>query len=216
MKLKLILATMIGLSFAMTDAAAQTVTSSNPQAASARVCGRDSSKCDRAMRAIKKYGKDGAMRRSDRMARPPRDVYAGLNLTAEQRARLQALQERRLSQARERRTRGMAIDTSMTVGQLAQMRQTRDSARRDEQIQYLREVKEIIGPDQYVVFLENIVVDQAAPGRQMGKQMGKRQSSRHDKTTAFKGRHDRRDRKGADQGARSHKKAEKTRQEAVN
>lgn len=68
------------------------------------------------------------------------DPFTGLTLTDSQKAQLQQLKTK------------CATERS---AQRAEKRQ----ARRDNRKQYLEEVKAIIGPDQYVMFLENIVLD---------------------------------------------------------
>lgn len=68
------------------------------------------------------------------------DPFAGLTLTDSQKAQLQQLKTK------------CATERS---AQRAEKRQ----ARCDNRKQYLEEVKAIIGPDQYVMFLENIVLD---------------------------------------------------------
>lgn len=91
-----------------------------------------------------------------RCGRP--DPFAGLNLTESQKSQLNQLKASR-QQARKEKTQARRAE-----------RVRNDSARvadrRADRKQYLEEVKAIIGPDQYVMYLENIVLDtpQGRPG----------------------------------------------------
>lgn len=80
-----------------------------------------------------------------------RNPYEGLNLTEAQKNKLQQLDEKR---AAERKVNAEARKAE---------RQRKDSdrfaARKKAKKEYLEEVKAIIGPDQYVVFLENFYIN---------------------------------------------------------
>lgn len=109
------------------------------------------------------------------------DPFAGMNLTDSQKDKLKALKAKR-DTARLERMKARKAD-----------RMRGDSARvaasRADRKQYLEEVKEIIGPDQYVIYLENIVLDtpQGRPGHhkdftkgdRQGKKFGKMDKHRH-------------------------------------
>ncbi|MDO4319358.1 MAG: hypothetical protein Q4C34_02170 [Bacteroidales bacterium] len=101
---------------------------------------------------------------------PYREIFAGLNLTTEQQTALDALKPARPE-------RGQRRDSTAT-------RPDPRQARRD----YLAGVKQILTPEQYVVFLENVVVEQGTPGvkghrndmrRKEGRRQDLGQTSRH-------------------------------------
>lgn len=80
-----------------------------------------------------------------------RNPYEGLNLTDAQKSKLQQLDEKH-SAERKAAAEAMKAD-----------KQRNDSAkavaRKNAKKEYLEEVKAIIGPDQYVVFLENFYIN---------------------------------------------------------
>lgn len=88
-----------------------------------------------------------ARERKDRTAR----AFEGLTLTEAQQTQLQQLNDQRARQ-RKQRAEANRLD-----------KQRRDSDmradRKASQKEYLEQVKAILGPEQYVVFLENIVVN---------------------------------------------------------
>lgn len=86
--------------------------------------------------------------------RPCADPFAGINLTQEQQTKLTALREKC-------KTNRAAADKARK-----DRFQQRDSMVRATKKQRLEEVKAILTPEQYVVFLENMVV--ANPGHDRG------------------------------------------------
>lgn len=97
--------------------------------------------------------------------------YAGMNITEAQRARLDTLRARRMANRPQR----PAIDSTMTFEEIQLVK---DSVRRAGRLEYLREVREIVGPDQYVIFLENIAVDHPS-GRPRKADMKRGHARRH-------------------------------------
>ena len=89
-----------------------------------------------------------------------KNPFEGLNLTDAQKAKLQQLDEKRMA---ERKQKAEALKAE---------KQRNDSvskeARKASKKEYLEEVKAILGPDQYVVFLENFYIN---GGQQGGKHM---------------------------------------------
>lgn len=86
--------------------------------------------------------------------RPCADPFAGINLTQEQQTKLTALREKC-------KTNRAAADKARK-----DRFQQRDSIMRVNKKQRLEEVKAILTPEQYVIFLENMVV--ANPGHDRG------------------------------------------------
>lgn len=89
--------------------------------------------------------------------------YQGLNLTDAQKSSLQKLDA---SRAEARRTAKAAKNADKAAAK---------AARTADRRQYLQEVQEIIGPDQYVVFLENFYVN----GNQQSKANAPKQAKAH-------------------------------------
>ncbi|MDE6536044.1 MAG: Spy/CpxP family protein refolding chaperone [Muribaculaceae bacterium] len=92
--------------------------------------------------------------------------YEGLTLTEAQKTKLQQLDEKYAAQRKEK----------AQARKDEKQRDKKDlyAARKSAKMEYLEEVKAIIGPDQYIVFLENSYVN---GGNNQGK--GKIQASRH-------------------------------------
>lgn len=86
--------------------------------------------------------------KKNRMAKA--DPFQGITLTADQQARLQKLES-------DRREARKKIDAERR-DQKQRFDAEKMKARRDARKSYLEEVKSIIGPDNYVMFLENIYV----------------------------------------------------------
>lgn len=85
-----------------------------------------------------------ADKRSDR---PKVNPYEGLNLTDAQKAQLQQLDAKRQADRQER----VKADKTKKEAQKQQLREQRQAARKA----YLEQVKAIVGPENYVTFLEN-------------------------------------------------------------
>lgn len=94
-------------------------------------------------------------------AREMKNPYEGLTLTETQKSKLAELDSKRMAdrkakmEARKADNNGQKADKSKNeVDKKARM-----EARKADKLEYLKEVKAIIGPDQYVVFLENFYVN---------------------------------------------------------
>lgn len=92
---------------------------------------------------------------------PKADPFAGLTLTDAQKDQLQQLREKRAT-ARADKQQARKSDIRRN-----------DSTRVADRKQYLEEVKEIIGPDQYVMYLENIVINGPQSHHRHSKAFGK-------------------------------------------
>ena len=94
-----------------------------------------------------------------------KNPYEGLTLTDAQKTKLQQLDEKRAAQRKENAQAKKAEKQRDNADRMA--------ARKSAKKEYLEEVKAIIGPDQYVVFLENFYINGS---NHQGK--GKMQASR--------------------------------------
>lgn len=138
MKKKILGLAFIAMSLVSTSALAQTESTATKDNCTQTEC-------------LNKGGKAG---KGFKKARKGRCAFEGLNLTDAQKAQLKQLGEKREAAAREARKQKQASDSTMRA------------ARRASKKAYLEEVKAIIGPDQYVVFLENFYIN---GGNQQGK-----------------------------------------------
>lgn len=92
-------------------------------------------------------------------AREMKNPYEGLNLTDAQKNKLAELDSKRMAdrkakmEARKAEVKGQKNEKNDAD------KQARMQARKADKMEYLKEVKAIIGPDQYVVFLENFYVN---------------------------------------------------------
>lgn len=86
--------------------------------------------------------------------RPQRNLFEGLTLTDVQKSQLQQLDAKRKTA---RKQQAQACADSRQCNDSARMAQRQASKRA-----YLDEVKAIIGPEQYVVFLENMYINGGA------------------------------------------------------
>ena len=95
--------------------------------------------------------------------------YEGLTLTDAQKSKLAELDSKRIAdhkakmEARKAEARDQKADKGRTHADM----KARMEARKADKMEYLKEVKAIIGPEQYVVFLENMYVN--GGDRQCGK-----------------------------------------------
>lgn len=95
--------------------------------------------------------------------------FEGLDLTDAQKDQLKALREKR---AAERKARFEAMKQQKEAGDRKRMERKsfNDSTRMAERKKYLEEVKAIVGPDNYVIFLENFYMNnQQMPTGRPGK-----------------------------------------------
>lgn len=159
MKKKILSLALVAMSFVTFSSMAQTATSAADSNKKENVC-REKADCQQ--------------------KRECRNPFAGLNLTEAQQAKLKELNDRRktekLEAAKARKESKQRLDS------------TRVADRRASKKAYLEEVKAIIGPDQYVMFLENFYVN-GGNGNKISMSRGKAAKAHGDK--AFRsGRHD--------------------------
>lgn len=114
--------------------------------------------------------KGGNDRKGGKMQlREKKNPYEGLTLTdaqksklaeldAKQQAKRQAAMEARKSDSQKSEAT-KAEKKNMTKAEKMAAKQAKMQARRSEKLEYLQEVKAIVGPEQYVVFLENMYVN---------------------------------------------------------
>lgn len=167
MKKKILGLALIASSILSFNSFAQTTNNCDPSPKQQNICG-------------KKHAKDKCNRTSD--------PFNGLQLSDSQKEKLASLKEKQ---------KAARIEKSKIA---KEKRISSDSLRRAERLadrrKYLEEVKEIIGPDQYVVFLENIVVNngkhavnRSHSSKGNHKAHGMKHDKRHDRHVA---RHDER------------------------
>lgn len=99
--------------------------------------------------------------------RRQKNPYEGLNLTDAQKTKLQQLDEKQKAQ-RMQKMEAMKAEKQANKAQKESDKAAMKEARAAEKKAYLEEVKAIIGPDQYVVFLENFYIN---GGNRGGKDM---------------------------------------------
>ena len=166
---------------------AQSTANSSTDATKTEQCKKDGKKCcgGEKQKDGKKFGdrqKDG---KKHGMKRGGANPFEGLNLTEAQKSQLQQLDAKRKAEREKKMEAHKAEKEQMKANKQAgnadqkdlaarkAEKQMNDSVRNAQRIadmkEYLVQVKEIIGPDNYVKFLENVYVQGGANG---GKAMG--------------------------------------------
>lgn len=90
--------------------------------------------------------------------------FDGINLTAEQKTRLEALKTQQAAERKQAMEQKKAEAKAARQQKMAERAQ-RDSLKREAKLNDLHKIKEILTPEQYVTYLENIAVGN---GRAMG------------------------------------------------
>ncbi len=111
-------------------------------------------------------------------AREKKNPYEGLTLTDAQKTKLAELDSKRQAERQAkmeaRKADGKKGDKkSMTDAEKQAAKQAKMQARKADKMEYLQEVKAIVGPEQYVVFLENMYVNSGNPGGGKALRQGK-------------------------------------------
>ncbi len=107
-------------------------------------------------------------------------MFAGIELTADQKAKLAALQEE-CQKAKADCKKMKGEHKEKIKGERRQMRHQRDSIMRDAKVKRLAEIKKILTPEQYTQFLENMAMnkDMKAPKHHRGHHHGKKVGKPH-------------------------------------
>lgn len=92
----------------------------------------------------------------DKGQRP--DPFAGINLTESQKQALDKIQSDRKAKYEARKA-----DVKKDKQQRREAADARKMDRKNDRREYLNSVKGVLTPEQYVVFLENIVIEKGAP-----------------------------------------------------
>lgn len=130
----------------------------NPQQCEVSKC-KEEKKCDK--KCLEK--KDGEKKSPKKMSVRPgmsfESMFAGLDLTQEQKAKLSALRE---TSYKNNIVREKNADSKeeLTPEQKRLMRMESATQQKDARVNMLKQVKEILTPDQYVTFLENFFTQQ--------------------------------------------------------
>lgn len=140
-------------------------------------CAKDSTKCHKgkAQKGDRRFDKEGK-KKGPKMGSPrafnPQAAFEGINLTEAQKASLKQLNEKRMARRAEMKNQAKEMKN-------AQKEASRDAKkammadRKKAQKEYLEEVKSIIGPDNYVIFLENMVVNSGSQPKAHGQHHAK-------------------------------------------
>lgn len=133
--------------------------------------------------------KDGKMQ-----GREKKNPYEGLTLSDAQKTKLaeldakqQAKRQANMEARKAQKDANKADKKNMTDAEKQAAKKAKMDSRRAEKMEYLQEVKAIVGPEQYVVFLENMYVNGGQQGggkaiKQGQKgQKGDRQGMAHNK-----------------------------------
>lgn len=91
--------------------------------------------------------------------RPEKNPFEGMNLTETQKSQLKQLDEKRRTEHRQKAEARKAEKTAKAGKNNQADKAAKMAERRAARKAYLDEVKAIIGPEQYVVFLENMYAD---------------------------------------------------------
>lgn len=116
---------------------------------------KDSSTCD----TVKTCTKDKSFKKGDKECalNGKCDLYKGISLTENQKTQLQDLDRRQRDQGRQMKKEARELKQAEKEQALAD-RKERKEAMEAQKRAYLNEVKQILGPENYVVFLENFYV----------------------------------------------------------
>ena len=166
--------------------------------------------CPKAQVENKACCKQGDKKGMKKDARVKQNPYEGLTLTEAQKGKLAELDKKmeakRQAKMEARKADGRKGDRkSMTDTERQAAMEAKMNARKAEKIEYLQEVKEIVGPDQYVVFLENFYVNGGA--QKGGKAMMQGKDGRKGMAHGKDGRKSQKGQKGQKGGQRGQKGA---------
>lgn len=155
----------------------------------------DNCKGDKSDKDKKGNKKEGRKQVSGRASRAQFNPFDGIQLTDDQQQKLQVLQQGLgpVELSKEQLSK-IPQNPNLTPEQKKQLMQERQSKKLDVKKNYLNGVKEILTPDQYVVFLENVYL--YSPQDQGKTNMIKAaQGRKHDKDHKAKDRKDQKEKK---------------------
>lgn len=180
MKKKVLGLAIAAMSFVAFSGMAQTPTTAESNCASAADCPqKECVKKECSKKECCKLDKKG---RRGAIANP----FEGINLSADQQAKIKQLDERRREARKQKAADRKAAKHQADSAHIAAFKAERKA--------YLGEVKEILGPENYMIYLENIVINGQANGPKMHK------------SDKFLGKHKKADGR---RGDRKHGKADK-------
>ena len=177
MKKKFLSLALIAMSFVAFSSAAQT-TADTGCTKTEKMCGKKADKKDK------------------KGMRKQMNPFEGMTLTDAQKSQLEQLNAKRRSERQEMK--------QVAKAQKQRKDSTMMEARKASKKAYLEEVKAIVGPDQYVVFLENMYINNG------GQKGGKAMMGKAHRDGKQKFAHNRGDRKGDGKQNRQDRRGEKT------
>lgn len=173
-------------------------TADNAKCADSKCKSEKVAKCKAECEKVAKCSKGAA---GKMQAKKARNEFEGLTLTDSQKQQLSDLQQKRMD-ARKVEREQMKAQRQQMKAEKSSRDSLRVAKRTADRKEYLEEVKTIIGPDQYIVFLENQYIN-AAPMQKSAK-MGHQAMKGKD----FKANKDQKGQKG-DKGQKGQKGVER-------
>lgn len=162
MKKKIFSIAIVALSLFGTSAMAQTA--NQPQQKSTQtecVAKCDKSQCTKGKGECTKGKGD----KKHRAGACKADLFKGMTLTDAQKTQLQELQTQRMEARKQAKMAQKDKKKELKQQKDSTMRVAREAEMRN----YLAQVKKIVGPEQYVIFLENIAINTPSQNRQIVK-----------------------------------------------
>lgn len=118
----------------------------------------------------KNFKKDG--KKADVTRRQKADPFRGMNLTDAQKSQLEELKAKRMAKRQEAKAKSEEAKKEARAKKM-ERDSLKGAAREAERREYFEQVKAIVGPDNYEIFLENQVVTQDAPKTRPAKDFKK-------------------------------------------
>ena len=159
-------------------AMAQTKTDGNTGATAQKECCKEGKgeKCDKKGKKGDKAKKDKKGQKGEKGNRPKFNPFDGVQLTNDQQQKLQVLRQGLgpVVLTPEQQTK-IKENPNLTPQEKAQLKAERKNKKMEAKKNYLKGVKEILTPEQYVIFLENVYLysPQSKSGMKVGKDVKK-------------------------------------------